>query len=78
MTGGPLPGGPVIENVSVRHSVAVLIATPGAAVATLPPTSKPLDKVIVDGPLITNEVKSSLNWINENNTGLPCYMVKIR
>ncbi len=61
MTGGALPGGPVNVNVSVRHSVAVLTATPGA-VATLPPTSKPLDKVMVDGPVIANEVKSSLNW----------------
>jgi hypothetical protein len=35
MTGGVLPDGPVSEKVSVRHSVAMLIALPPAAM--LPP-----------------------------------------
>ena len=61
MTGGTLPAGPVNEKVSVRHCVAVLTAFP-AAVAVLPPTSHPLDKVIVVGPAITKLLKSSRIW----------------
>ncbi len=60
ITGGTLPAGPVNEKVSVRHWVAVLAATP-AAVATLPPTSKRLEAMMVEGPAITNVLKSILS-----------------
>ena len=59
MTGGTLPDGPVNEKESVKHCVAELIIFP-AAVAELPPTSYPLDKVMVFGPLITKLLKSIL------------------
>ena len=60
MTGGTLPAGPVSENVSVRHCVAVLTGAP-AGLVMLPPISKRLEAVTVVGPVITKLLKSSRN-----------------
>ena len=56
ITGGALPGGPVKEKVSVRHLVAWLTALPPAAM--LPPTSRLVETVRVDGPAMTKLLKS--------------------
>jgi hypothetical protein len=61
ITGGTLPAGPVNEKVSVRHWVAVLAFTTVPAVATLPPISKRLEAMMVEGPAITNVLKSILS-----------------
>ena len=62
MVGGTLPAGPVNEKMSVRHWVARLTGLPLAVKAVLPPTSQPLERVTVDGPVMTKLLKSTLIW----------------
>ena len=58
MTGGTLPPGPVTENESVRHCVAVETITPFPVIVGTPLASEYADVVIVLGPAITKELKS--------------------
>ena len=55
--GGVLPATPVIENVSVKHCVAAVIAVP-VEPETLPPICTSTEVVEVLGPAITNVLKS--------------------
>lgn len=59
-TDGDAPPGFVTENVSVRHLLRWVI--PGPIARCWPNSAFPMDTVDVDGPLMTNVSKSSLNW----------------
>ena len=59
MTGGAAPPFPLTLNLSVRQLVAYVITFP--ALRITPPVAFVAVTVVVEGPVMTNAVKSILN-----------------